>query len=106
MVILVYLTTPLYTPCLYTPTPTRHTHSHSYLARTTPEDVARVEKQTYVCTEKKEDAVPEPKPGVESKLGNWKSPSDMDAELNTKFPGCMEGMYEQSTNHISLKDVM
>ena len=55
-----------------------------------------------VCTEKKEDAVPEPKPGVELKLGNWKSPADMDAELNAKFPGCMEGMYEQSTNHIFL----
>ena len=54
----------------------------------------------------KEDAIPEPNPGVESKLGNWKSPVDMDAELITKFPGCMEGMYEQSTNHISLKDVM
>lgn len=63
----------------------------SSLARTEPGDVARVEKQTYVCTEKKEDAVPTPKEGVESKLGNWKSPSDMDAELEHKFPGCMRG---------------
>lgn len=63
----------------------------SYLARTEPGDVARVEKQTYVCTERKEDAVPSPREGVESKLGNWKSPKDMDAELERKFPGCMRG---------------
>ncbi len=53
--------------------------------------MARVEKQTFVCTEKKEDAVPTPREGVESKLGNWKSPADMDAELEHKFPGCMRG---------------
>ena len=63
----------------------------SYLARTDPGDVARVEKQTYVCTEKKEDAVPTTKPGVESKLGNWKSPVEMEEELGKKFPGCMKG---------------
>ena len=63
----------------------------SYLARTTPGDVARVEKQTYVCTEKKEDAVPTAKEGAKSKLGNWKSPAEMDKELDTKFPGCMKG---------------
>jgi phosphoenolpyruvate carboxykinase (GTP) len=51
-----------------------------------------VEKQTYVCTEKKSDAVPSPKPGVVSKLGNWKSPKEMDVELNDKFKGCMKGM--------------
>ena len=67
--------------------------SCSYIARTTPEDVARVEKQTFVCSDKKEDAVPTPKEGVESKLGNWKSPADMDKELDAKFPGCMQGAY-------------
>ena len=66
--------------------------SHSYIARTTPKDVARVEKQTFVCTGKKEDAIPTPREGVESKLGNWKSPVKMDEELATKFPGCMQGM--------------
>ena len=55
-------------------------------------DTARVEKQTFVCTEKKSDAVPSPKPGVVSKLGNWKSPKEMDVELNEKFKGCMKGM--------------
>ena len=65
---------------------------HSYHAHTTKMDTARVEKQTYVCTEKKSDAVPSPKPGVVSKLGNWKSPKEMNAELNEKFKGCMKGM--------------
>ena len=69
-----------------------HTLMYSYHASTVKEDTARVEKQTFVCTEKKEDAVPSPKPGVVSKLGNWKSPKDMDVELNEKFKGCMKGM--------------
>ena len=68
------------------------THIHSYHAHTIQVDTARVEKQTYVCTEKKSDAVPSPKPGVVSKLGNWKSPKEMDTELNEKFKGCMKGM--------------
>ena len=67
-------------------------HVHSYHAHTTKMDTARVEKQTFVCTEKKSDAVPSPKPGVVSKLGNWKSPKEMDAELNEKFKGCMKGI--------------
>ena len=65
--------------------------SYSYYARTSPADVARVEKQTFVCTEKKEDTVPTPKEGVESKLGNWKDPDEMDKELDKKFTGCMKG---------------
>ena len=63
----------------------------SYHAHTSKVDTARVEKQTFVCTEKKEDAVPEPRPGVVSKLGNWKSPKEMDVELDEKFNGCMKG---------------
>ena len=65
---------------------------NSYHAHTIQVDTARVEKQTFVCTEKKSDAVPSPKPGVVSKLGNWKSPKEMDTELNEKFKGCMKGM--------------
>ena len=63
----------------------------SYLAITSPEDVARVEKQTYVCTTKKEDSVPTPAPRVESVLGNWKDPQEMDKEMESKFQGSMEG---------------
>ena len=69
-----------------------HTPVHSYHAHTIQVDTARVEKQTFVCTEKKSDAVPSPEPGVVSKLGNWKSPKEMDVELNEKFKGCMKGM--------------
>ena len=64
---------------------------HSYLAWTKPADVARVEKRTFTCTEKKEDAVTEPKPGVKSKLGNWMLTADMDADVDAKFKGCMAG---------------
>ena len=65
--------------------------SLSYLATTSPEDVARVEKQTFVCTKRKEDAVPTPAPGVESMLGNWKDPEEMDKEMAEKFQGSMAG---------------
>ena len=63
----------------------------SYLALTSPADVARVEKQTYVCSEKMEDTIPIPMEGVDSRLGNWMSPKDMDADLEQKFTGCMKG---------------
>jgi phosphoenolpyruvate carboxykinase (GTP) len=55
--------------------------------------VARVEKQTFVCTKNKEDTVPTPKEGVESKLGNWKHSDAMDKELDEKFTGCMKGEF-------------
>lgn len=53
--------------------------------------MARVEKQTYVCSQKKSDTVPTPKEGVVSSLGNWRDPADMDEELDRKFAGCMRG---------------
>ena len=53
--------------------------------------MARVESKTYVCTERKEDAVPIPRTGVEGTLGNWKAPGVMDEELGHKFHGCMTG---------------
>ena len=71
--------------------PSSSSPSYSYLAITSPEDVARVEKQTYVCTMRKEDSVPTPAPGVESVLGNWKDPQEMDKEMDSKFQGSMEG---------------
>ena len=83
------LTPPYYKHVTHTHT---HIHTHSYHAHTVKEDTARVEKQTFVCTEKKEDSVPSPRPGVLSKLGNWKSPKEMDVELNNKFTGCMKGI--------------
>ena len=59
-----------------------------------------MEKQTYVCTEKKEDTVPTPMEGKESKLGNWENSAKMDEILKGKFTGCMKG--EETSLYLSV----
>lgn len=54
----------------------------SYLARSNPKDVARVEECTFVCSLKEEDAGP---------TNNWKEPKEMLKELHEAFKGAMEG---------------
>lgn len=66
-------------------------YQNCWLARTNPADVARVESKTFICTDKPEQAIPTPKQGVKGALGNWISPSDYKAAIETRFPGCMKG---------------
>ena len=76
---------------------------YSWLARTDPADVARVESKTVISTSEKRDTVPITAEGVTGALNKWISPSDMENAFDERFPGCMKGKY-LSINKILCRD--
>ncbi len=60
----------------------RQAFANSYLHRSHPNDVARTEQLTFVCTPSKEEAGPN---------NNWMEPKEAKEKVSALFDGCMRG---------------
>jgi phosphoenolpyruvate carboxykinase (GTP) len=58
------------------------TNPRSWLHRSHPDDVARVEHLTFVCTSERDDAGPN---------NHWMPPAEGNAKMDALFDGCMRG---------------
>ncbi|MFT4569637.1 MAG: phosphoenolpyruvate carboxykinase (GTP) [Hyphomicrobiaceae bacterium] len=57
-------------------------HPNSFLARSDPQDVARVEHLTFICSENEADAGP---------TNHWMSPAEAETKVLPLYEGCMKG---------------
>ena len=57
-------------------------YPNSFLARSDPQDVARVEHLTFICSDTEEEAGP---------TNNWMSPDEAETRVKPLYDGCMKG---------------